>query len=388
VGVVGYAALYSGGAAGSKLDFAGTARLLGPRLGFGRVDVADPPSVVSSTITYAVSWGLCAAGMLGFARRRTWRDPAAALLAGFVLAGLLATFAYSQWSAAQTYFARAAFPVAIVASAWGLTVLFDGARTRFAVPLVAAGFGAGLAAALLVVQLTERPPDANARSTVVAWQSSWPWLLVIGVAAVIAAVSYLALRRSLAGWWMAVGLAVVALFGASSLAVPATVAAPASSRHCSAGPDRPICSRRQVPEGGELVARYVRAHSRPGDVIATNVHCAPETGRQRCDARSFWLAGYAERRVLLEGWAYTDRANALVDVGQNPVRHPFWDPALQAANDIVFSAPTRANLLYLRDRYGVRWLVYDRTAAPAPAKLETLAVRRVDAGTVTAYALP
>jgi hypothetical protein len=383
VGVVGYAALYSGGA-GNKLDFTGTVRLYGPQLGFGRVDVADRPSVVSSTITYAVSWGLCAAGMLGFARRRTWRDPAAALMVGFVLAGLLASFAYSQWSGGQMYFARAVFPVAIVASAWGLTLLFDGARR--ALPLAAASFAVGLAAAWLTVQLTRQRPDPKGRSTVVAWQSSWPWLLVIGIAGVVGVILYVTLRRSLVGWWTAVGLVVVTLFGASSLAVPATLARPLSSRHCADGPDRPTCSRRQVPEGGELVARYVRAHSRPGDVIATNMHCVP-ADRHACDTRSFWLAGYAERRVLLEGWAYTDQANAWADAGENPVFHAFWDPAMQAANDIVFSTPTQANLVQLRDRHGVRWLVHDRSVAPVPPELEALALGRFEAGSLTVYAL-
>ena len=386
IGAAGYRALYAGGGEGSRIDFTGTMQSLGPRLGFGQVLPDDQLAVWSSTITFAVSWGVCAAGMIGFARRRTWRDPAAALLIGAVLAGLLATFGYWQWSNGQVYFARAVFPLAIVGSAWGLTVLFDGVRARHAIPVAAAGFVSGLLAALVVVRLNPTRPDATAASRVVAWQSSWPWLLVIGIAVAIGVVGYLLLRGPLSRW-AAVGLAVAVLLGSSSLVMPVAVTELPPDRHCGERPDQPLCGRRKIPAGGELVARYVRDHSHPSDVIATNMHCAPGPDPYGCDTRAFWIAAYAERRVLIEGWAYTDQANAVVEKHLNPIRSQFWNLSLKKANDIVFTAPTPENLARLRDRFHVRWLILDRSVTASPPGLDTLAVPRFTADTLTAYAL-
>ena len=40
------------------------------------------------------------------------------------------------------------------------------------------------------------------------------------------------------------------------------------------------------------------------EVIATNAHCSRPNRVSPCDARNFWMAAYAERTMLVEGWAY------------------------------------------------------------------------------------
>ena len=80
--------------------------------------------------------------------------------------------------------------------------------------------------------------------------------------------------------------------------------------------------------------------------------------------RNFWVSGYTERRVLVEGWAYvapeavgipsTEENNAN---GGPPV---FWDQPRLRLNDEVFTRPTRANVRELQRRYGVDWLFVDR----------------------------
>ncbi|MET0433261.1 MAG: hypothetical protein ABW025_03760, partial [Cellulomonas sp.] len=111
-------------------------------------------------------------------------------------------------------------------------------------------------------------------------------------------------------------------------------------------------------------ARVVRDASATDDVVATNRHCFG--ARDACDARQFTVSALSERRVLVEGWAYPD--------GRDPDRewsrtNPFWDEERFTENEVVFTAPTQESVDHLRDAYGVRWLVVDRTVAPESADL-------------------
>jgi len=54
----------------------------------------------------------------------------------------------------QLYFVRAAFPVSIVASAWGLTLLLDNVRLRVLLPRMVVALGAGMLLAKILSELT------------------------------------------------------------------------------------------------------------------------------------------------------------------------------------------------------------------------------------------
>lgn len=100
------------------------------------------------------------------------------------------------------------------------------------------------------------------------------------------------------------------------------------------------------------VARYTPADT----MVATNVHCLYLRTEPMCDARSFWVSGLGQRRVLLEGWAYTEDAHKLHGVnGRSSRVQPFSDPALLKLNDSAFTAPTKEGLAELY-RHGVRFL--------------------------------
>jgi len=119
-----------------------------------------------------------------------------------------------------------------------------------------------------------------------------------------------------------------------------------------------------VPGDGIDVARWLRDHSDPDDLVATNVHytcypghytcdprhytCYPRLDNA-CDTRSYWVSAYSERRILVEGWGTSGT--------------PFWDPSLLAANDMAFTDPSAAAVAKLRDAYGVHWLFADLTSA-------------------------
>jgi hypothetical protein len=136
-----------------------------------------------------------------------------------------------------------------------------------------------------------------------------------------------------------------------------------------------------LPASRVQAARWVRDHSAPDDVLATNVHCHRFDGKsRRCDPRSFWLSAYAERRVLVEGWAFAPR---LVAAGTSS----FWDPDLLRRNDAAITAPTGDGLRGLYRQYHVRWLVVDREIGLEAPTLATLATLRFDNGRMAVYQL-
>ena len=190
--------------------------------------------------------------------------------------------------------------------------------------------------------------------------------MVTPVAALLAVaiVAYLVLHRAersrpvLRG---AVPLLIVALVMGFSLPNAVRVVTPSPS-------DRKVDTA--VPGDGIEVARWLRDHTDPGDLVATNLHCRPPSDLPvaGCDARHFWVSGYAERHMLVEGWAYTAPAIASgmkLHVSDRTV--PFWDQPLLAANDRVFSAPSSDAIAAIRDGYGVRWLFADLSAADGDA---------------------
>jgi hypothetical protein len=156
-----------------------------------------------------------------------------------------------------------------------------------------------------------------------------------------------------------------------------------------ASPVVPVTTAHEViPGDGIAAARWLRDHSTPDDLVATNLHCrGPIGGSNQCDARHVWVSAYSERHVLIEGWAYTQMAiTRSAELGVNLNTVPFWDPALLAQNDLAFTDPTSADLTALQAEYGVRWLFADLTMAD-PAALGRVADLRDRVGDFAIYEL-
>jgi hypothetical protein len=209
--------------------------------------------------------------------------------------------------------------------------------------------------AQVVRSMTPRRPRSGQGVPAVSFQVIWPWLVVLLVAGLTALVLRQTTERT-----ASVGLDVLVVLGVAAVNVPKTMVTTLTDQVCVAGPDRPECrqTRRQVPSGGAEAARYIRDHSAVGDKLATNSHCTPVYADRNCDARNFWLAAYAERRVLVEGWAYTPTAQSRQD-GDAAISGPFWDRPLLQLNDRAFKRPSKRILDQLWIQYGVRWLVFD-----------------------------
>lgn len=139
-----------------------------------------------------------------------------------------------------------------------------------------------------------------------------------------------------------------------------------------------------IPAGGVESARWLRDHSDPDDLVATNAHCL-RLVHGACDARNFWISAYAERHMLVEGWAYTGTAMKVAGNRRDYALAPYWKPQLLAENDAAFNAPSAANVDLLRSRYGVRWLVVDKRLAPGWASIGAYAELRADLGDVAVF---
>ncbi|QNE20296.1 hypothetical protein F1D05_23280 [Kribbella qitaiheensis] len=344
-------------------------------------DVRPGPSVlVIVSAAVIIGWLMPVVGAL-LIRPRVPRDPMAVLLVfGFVLAIVAASILY-HFSQSQVFFARSAFIYGVLIATWGLSSLDR--RVYFAVaPALALGVAAIYYGRSRSHGLIRDCRDTSCLDRIFA-EPLVVALIVVAVGIVVLGLIFRGSRRR----WAAI--AVAALLG---LTVSPTIvslqkfATPGGSTYESIAP------------GGIEAARFIRRQSGPDDLIATNIHChrppaTAETGglsvkdAERCHSASFWIPGYAERRVLVEGWAYTAKANNHAYNSNDALYSPFWDQEKLRANDAVFTAPTRENVETLRTKYGVRWLFADERINPIPAELSLLAQLRFQSGTVRVYQL-
>jgi hypothetical protein len=294
-------------------------------------------------------------------------------MAVMLVAGLASAIAAASvlwhWSQAQVFFARSAFIYGVLIATWGLACL-----TRRQLLAVAPALVLGAAAIYLGRTYKTDVPSACGDSGCLDKVFAKPLLIAFAVTAVGVVLLALVLRASRRTW---AALAVAAAIG---LTVSPTLA---SLRYVS----RPSAGYGfdSIAPGGIEAARFIRERSGPDDLIATNIHCH-DPAAKRCHHSTFWIAGYAERRVLVQGWSYTAEANATGNA-TGALYGPFWDQEKLRINDDAFTAPTRAGLETLRTKYGVRWLLADERVDALPTDLNRLADLRFQAGTVRVYQL-
>ncbi|WP_200213981.1 hypothetical protein [Micromonospora coerulea] len=327
---------------------------------------------VAVGLAFLLSLQLRLAGVLALLRVRRWRLEAVQLfLLGGALAGPATYLLVGHPGSSNQYFTRTGFAFGVILSAWGWAELADRAALSARGRLLLGAGTAGFAVLLTAVQL-----DSAASTPITpAYARVLPllcWAAALTVLALLVALCWPALVGrwpGLAGRGGLLLLTAVLVAGAPGLVMDAA----AARKQPNGGAYAVV----PMPASRVEAARWVNAHSDPDDVLATNVHCRTVVDGW-CDARSFWLSGYAERAVLVEGWAFAPR---MVGRPEGPYA-PFWDAERLRANDAAFTAPTAAGLASLRDRYGVRWLVVDRTVGPESPALRTLAELRFgNAGT-------
>ncbi|MGH3497550.1 MAG: hypothetical protein ACRDP1_08815 [Nocardioidaceae bacterium] len=138
---------------------------------------------------------------------------------------------------------------------------------------------------------------------------------------------------------------------------------------------------RRFPSDPHLLAQsqaavWISHHVPVDDDLATNSHCRTGRTRDHCDARTFWLSGFGQRRVLVGGWGISDpalRANGVA--GYPSWNQPYHDPGLLKLNDDAFTDPSPSVIGRLYQQYKVRWLIADREAGPVSPDIARYARR-------------
>ena len=302
------------------------------------------------------------------------------------------SFLFGQPGGSQLYFARSMAPFLAILSAWGAAALVppDRANRRVAAALLGSALLGGAIMTALVVAGPERPPSVIRMSRRdVALALVQPYLAAVLVIVGLGLALVLLRRRYAALRGISAALVVALVLGLGLTRLIPLVRGPLDHVRTTGGLAYVVgngSQGRPIAPGGVEAARWLRDHSDPDDVVATNTHCR-DVVDGRCGNLHFWVAAYTERRILVEGWGYTPSANR-VRGDEPPSQRPFWRPDVLAENDRAFTEPTRANLDRLRDRYGVRWLfVDDRYDRPAP-ELDDVARLRFRAGNAAVYQVP
>jgi hypothetical protein len=311
---------------------------------------------------------LCWAAMwAGAARVRTW-NAALVVMAGLGVAGAAATMLLGQDGDSQRYFLESARPYLCIVAVAGLS------RWRVVLPSAVAG--------VIVIQAVQ----SLGRHDIPRDGSPVPLLVPYAMLALILGLVYGVakcppLRDRHFGYFVVLGLLLG--FGANTglqhFALVAAESRQGGLRDVVRGP-------RYISEGTLEAGRWLRNHSSPADLVATNAHCLTFEGR--CSNLHFSLTAYSERRMLVEGWGFSTTAHeraAALGVWVGAV--PYWKPEVLAANDAVFADPSPANVDVLRNRYRVRWLFVDETQSSVSPRLATFAKFRFRAGVCVVYEL-
>jgi hypothetical protein len=273
-------------------------------------------------------------------------DPMMLVLLGIGVAAFGGILLFGQPGQSQLYFLQSARPFLAIAAVWAIAATLPPGRPPV-LSWIWAG-AAGAAAVWAVRLITPQPTPLSHPPAAVLWP-----LLVL--ATIIALITTLGRRH----------LMPAAVLAGCCLAVLPVRVEQALTTTATRPPE--------IPRNAFNAARWLRAHSTPDDLVATDTHCR-ETIRSYCDTRHFWMSAYTERRVLVEGWDYTNRIlteSRRYDPQRYHYRAPFWNPTLLTANDAVFQHPSAASVAVLRDRYHVRWL-FTEHQVPGLSRYATL----------------
>lgn len=314
-----------------------------------------------------------AAGTVGIIRsRERLLDPVVAFLGGMYLAALGVALLFTHPGSSQFYFVVSAVPYMAVLSVWGLATLIPPERSSWRVRASLVGVAAAGALVVYGVISLDSPaaptPARLGSRPEVFVELVKPFAVLAVVLALVAAGAWwLWRRRGLHGGIATAAVAVTVLgFG---LATPVLEAHGLADRIAAAGHSyqpRPT-NARPIAVGGIDAARWLRDHSDPDDLVATNTHCRL-VYLDNCDNRHFWISGYTERRILVESWGYTVTSLAEVSTSKQTYYYiGYSNPGLLAENDRAFQEPSAESIAVLRDKHKVKWLFVDeRFDTPSP----------------------
>ncbi|WP_433240113.1 hypothetical protein ACQPYK_33900 [Streptosporangium sp. CA-135522] len=346
----------------------------------------DPPmaSVLGMALVCLLCWAVMWSGALGLlSRPRLLMRPAVVLMLGFGATGIGAALLLGHPGRSQLFFLWGAYPYLAIVAIYGILVLLRRARLslRGVLPVACAG---ALAAYLIPILCGVEIPLSPGQADDILYR---PYIVLLIVGILVTAVLIATVGRLRTAAFVAVMCAAIGLLadGHAFVLLPGQILAKRGLHEVIQPGTAP-----EVPQGALTVARWLRAHSEPDDLVATNAHCL--WGHENpCDSREFWVAALSERRVLVEGWAFAPTSVDRWSPGQSTqsaVYLPFWDDERITLNEAAFHAPSAASIQRLRERYGVRWLFVDERRTSQGAKIGEFANLRLRSGDYALYQVP
>ncbi|SFK23960.1 hypothetical protein SAMN05216275_12068 [Streptosporangium canum] len=363
-------------------DFSLFRKIWGGLTGLGERVEPSLVSVLGIALLYVLSWAIEWCGIIGLlSRPRLLMRPAVVLMLGMGTVGVGAVLFLGHPHMGQIYFFDASYPYLVIVAAYGLAVAVR--RAQLPPRALAYASAAGVAVACLIRELcgVEVPLGAGQSDAVLYRPYIVLAVSVLLAAGVLAAVH----RRRVVVGALAISMVAAAGFPAAwcTRMLSAALHAPAGG----ATEVEPAAAAPVVSDGALAAGRWLRDHSDADDLVATNVRCLGGTDSP-CDSRGFWAAALTERRVLVEGWAYTATNMSRWHPGEQAETLPFWDEERIRANDEVFEASSAAAVRLLRARYGVRWLFADERYVSPASRIGEFAGLRFRAGDYAVYELP
>jgi hypothetical protein len=273
---------------------------------------------------------------------------------GILLAGVLGLGLLTHPGGSQLYFWENAQPILAIALAWAGVV---GVRV----------YGIRFVVAAVVVFLSSKAVNRLGLGLVVHGAT-----IVVTAALTILVLQLLRRWRpqSLGGWrprilrrWLlraeptrrtrfatvVISLAFIAVVtqAAQSVSVPVGVLGGAVSKASNSG----------AIDKSQLAAyKFIEDHSAPNDRVITTKHCLAGTG-DHCDSRWFAIAAFSERRVLVEGWAYTQHGASPSWIRKDlELSETFVSSPTVAEKHTLISLDVRYVYVDKRDAYSTRGL--------------------------------
>lgn len=343
---------------------------------------ASTGSLLGIAGLYLWSWTLEWAGVLGLLTRpRLFLRPPVVLMLGIGVAGLGAMLMLGHPHRSQLHFFWACYPYLAVLTAYGLVVAYRRARPSLrTVTLVTV---AAMVTVFLVRWLWGMAVPLGPGQGETLLHRPYAALGVVIAMAIVAFFLVIRRRPVVAGTLATVMVTAMGLPAAWSTRIVSPVFA--GPRDSNASTPSTVAAS-AIPEGALAAGRWLREHSRPEELIATNEHCRWGS-TEPCDSRQFWVSALTERRVLVEGWAFTPSNYARWRPGLIAELQPFWDDALLKTNDAVFRSPSPTSIQELTGRYGVRWLFVHEGLIGAGPGIGAYAELRFRSGDYAVYHL-
>src|SRR3954447_21484790 len=249
-------------------------------------------------------------------REKTEPDAGFWVLAGTVVGGVGAAWAFWHPSASQGYFFAGVIPLGAVLTVCALAGRGDSLRPAMAAAVAGAAW-------VFIVPETDRPAGHSISAW--AWAMARAVLLTAALTAVVVAV-VVAIGKGRAARALPATL-IAALVGAS------IATGVGSTADVLTAPRPPVNKTAAVSSAEMRAALWLDAHARQNDLVATNVHCMSFDPKRVCDARAFWVTGLGGRRALIESWGYSDAAVAANGVdGLRYSQQPAPDPEVYDLN--------------------------------------------------------